>query len=343
MGFIGRLFGGKGDGDAPSDDEVGRMVERVIALNPRLRLARGHEARMRASIAKAVGHLRDLVAEFPEPRPLSHASWASDPYIRAFFGAADDVGSALARSTELCDFLEREPGLHEAYAVLGMAMSERRTLGVAREGDVVRSDVPQTTLSFSEQQVRICGPADDGLRREIVHRMIDQLGIEALSRIAADTSRRDVLEQERALLATRLRLLERQGSGMRSVLGGDGQVDAGELLRVRSQLEENDGELKNLGSRSEVLDRQLDTMCEVFADASQLIHVASRRVRLSRMNVVLPEQGAGESTDEGHTLDLEIARVPGDPPRERAFALVRVARVDVPKGRNMLDEAARLL
>jgi len=104
MGFIGRLFGGKGDGDAPSDEEVDRMVERVIALNPRLRLARGHEARMRASIAKAVGHLRDLVAGFPEPRPLSQASWASDPYIRAFFGAADDVGSALTSCsiTRIC-------------------------------------------------------------------------------------------------------------------------------------------------------------------------------------------------------------------------------------------------
>ena len=111
---------------------------------------------------------------------------------------------------------------------------------------------------------------------------------------------------------------------------------------MRAQMEENDRELKSLGSRAEALDRQLDVMCEVFADAGQLIHVAKQAAAAE------PDEcraaGAGSARDdEGHTLDLEIARVPGDPPRERAFALVRVVRADVPKARNMLDEAARLL
>jgi hypothetical protein len=315
------------------------MVERVIALSPRLRMARGHEARLQSAVAKAARHLRELVEGFPAPRVLNAASWASDPYIRAFFGAADDIGPVLSRSTELFGFLDNEQGLREGFAVLGMAMSERRTLGVAQEGGITRSDVPQTTVSFSDHQIRICGPQDAGLRREIVFRMIDQLAIEALSRIAADSSRRDELDQERALLATRLRLIERQGTGMRSVLGGPARGDASDSARLRTQMEENDRELKSLGSRAETLDRQLGVMCEVFADASQLIHVTAKRLRLSRMNVVLPEHGE----DEGHTLDLEIARVPGDPPSERAFALVQVSRGDVPKGRNLLDEAARLL
>ncbi len=339
MGLIARLFGEKGDRDAPRDEDVDRMVERVIALSPRLRMARGHEARLQSAIAKAAQHLRELVAAVPAPRVLNPASWASDPYIRAFFGSADDIGPALSRSMELCSLLDREQGLREGFAVLGMVMSERRTLGVAQEGGVTRSDVPQTTVSFSDHQIRICGPEDAGLRREIVFRMIDQLAIEALSRIAADSSRRDELEQERALLATRLRLIERQGTGMRSVLGGHALGDASEAARLRAQMEENDGELKSLGSRAETLDRQLDVMCEVFADASQLIQVATRRLRLSRMNVVLPEH----SDDEGHTIDLKIAHVPGDPPIERAFALVQVSRGDVPKARNLLDEAARLL
>jgi hypothetical protein len=315
------------------------MVERVIALSPRLRLARGHEARLRSAIAKAAAHLRELVAAFPAPRVLNPSSWASDPYIRAFFGSADDVGPALSRSAELCGFLDKEPGLREGFAVLGMAMSERRTLGVAQEGGITRSDVPQTTVSFSDHQIRICGPEDAGLRREIVFRMIDQLAIEALSQIAADSSRRDVLEQERALLVARLRLIERQGTGMRSVLGGEARGDAADSARVRTQMEENDRELKSLGSRAEALDRQLEVMCGAFADAGQLIRVTTRRLRVSRMNVVLAEH----AEEEGHTLDLEIARVPGDPPSERAFALVQVFRADVPKARNLLDEAARLL
>ncbi|MDM0110866.1 hypothetical protein QTI66_01835 [Variovorax sp. J22R133] len=339
MGLIGRLFGVKGAREAPRDEEVGQLVARVIELSPRLRLARGHEAQLRTGMAKALAHLRELVAEFPQAHVASATAWNADPSIKAFFASPDDIGMVLSRSSELSTFFEQAPGAQEASAVLGMGMNERKTLGVALEGDRTRSDVAQTTLSFCDHQIRICAASDDDLRKEIVRRLVDQLAIEGLSRIAANTDRREVLEQEHALLATRLRLLERQGRGMRSVIGGDGEVDAGELARLRERLEENDNALKGLGTRSEALDRELEGMCEVFAQASQLIRVTARRLRLSPMNVVLPEQGASE----GHLLDLQIARVPGDPPRERAFALVRVSRGDVPKPRNLLDEAARLL
>jgi hypothetical protein len=339
MSFFGRLFGGSSRPETPHDGEVERMTLRVIDLSPRLRLARGHEARLGAALAKTLAYLRELVAEFPAAHVANAAGWNSDPYLRAFFVSPDDIGMVLSRSTELAAFFEQAPGAHEASAVLGMGMNERKTLGVALEGDRTRSDVAQTTLSFCDHQIRICAGSDADLRQEIVRRMVDQLAIEGMSRIAAESVRRDVLQEEHALLATRLRLLDRQGTGMRSVMGGDSEVDAGELARLRERLEENDQALKNLGPRSESLNRQLDGMCEVFADAGKLIHVKPRRLRLSPMNVVLPEQGP----DEGCVLDLEIARVPGDPPRERAFALVRVARGDVPQPRNLLDEAARLL
>ncbi|WP_213959291.1 hypothetical protein [Variovorax sp. dw_954] len=338
MGLLDRLFGSKAS-NAPRDEEVGRMVQRVIALHPRLRTVHGHEARLEAAVAKAAAHLRGLVAAFPPPRGMDAASWSSDPHVRAFFAAADDIPLVLGRSTELRAFLEEQPGLAHVFAVLGMAMNERNTLGVAREGDVMRKDVAQTTLSFNDHQIRICAPAEAEVRQAIVHRLIDQLAIEALARIASDDDRRGVLEQERALLATRVRLLARQGAGMASVTGGEDPGDASQLARLRARLEENDGELKALGPRVGALDRQLDVVCELFADASTTMHVTSRRVRLSRMNVILPEQDA----EEGHALDLHTARVPGDPPRVRAFTLVRLARADVPKAANLLDRAEQML
>jgi hypothetical protein len=338
MGFFDRLFGSKRS-DAQRDEDVDQMVQRVIALSPRLRLAQGHQARLEAAVAKAAVHLRELVAAFPAPRKVSPASWSSDPYVRAFFAAADDIGPVLGRSEELRAFFDQQPGQQHAFAVVGMALTERRTLGVEQDGDVMRSDVAQTTLSFSDHQIRVCGPADEGLRQAIVHRMVDQLAIEALARISADSDRREVLEQERALLATRVRLLERQGAGMASFTGGEERGDAGEVERLRARLEENEKDLHAIGPRAEALQRQLDAVCEVFAEAGSKVRVTARRVRLSRMNVVLPEHG----TEHGDALDLDTARVPGDPPRERAFALVRLSRNDVPKAENLLDLAERML
>jgi hypothetical protein len=344
MGILDRLFGKKGARDTPTDGELERLVQRVLELSPRLRLARGHEARLRAAIAKAVDHLRDLVEGFPQPWPLAPAAWATDDSIRAFFAAADDVELTLGRAAELVEFFAQQPACHEAYAVLGMTLSERRTLGVARKGDVMRSDVAQTTVSFSDHQIRICAASDQQLRRDIVYRMVEQLAIEGLARNAAAGTRRDALEQERALLATRVRLLERRGTGMRSMVG-DEPVDSAEMNRVRAQLEENDAELKRIGSRTDALERQLEGMCGVFVQAARRILVKPKRLHVSRMNVVLGAHGAYDEEDleEGHLLDLKSTLVPGDPPRERVFALVRVARLDVPSPRNMLHDAERLL
>lgn len=316
------------------------MVRRVLRLNPRLRYAHGHDERLRSALAHSLDYLSGLLADFPPPRSLSARNWASDPYIRAFFAKNDDVGCALSRSADLHHFFEQASGLNEACAVLGMEMTERPTLGVSHEGGVTRTDVPQTTLSFGDHQLRICGSTMAALRDEMVGRLVDQMAVEALALIAQEGERRDMLERERALLAARLRILQRQGTGMRSVAGGDTQGDAGERARLGALMDENDRDLRGLGLLSETFDRQLEIFCEVFAQPARRIHVRKMRVRLNRMNVRVADD---VPQDEAHTLELEMALVPGDPPRERAVALVRVARADVPKPVDALAQAERLL
>jgi hypothetical protein len=194
-------------------------------------------------------------------------------------------------------------------------------LGVALEGDAIRRDVVQRTVSFSDHQVRICGRSESELRQEIVSRLVDQLGLEGLARIEADKSRRDLLERERALLKTRLQLLKRQGIGIRSMFGNDDVAESGELGRLQAQIEENERSLNSLGIRSEALEHALNRVCEVLANPSQHIYVESKRFRLDRMNVVQLKDSAEPSED----ITIQIARIPTTPPRMRAFTLVRFA------------------
>ncbi len=344
MGLIGRLFGAKDKDRTPHDPRLRQMVERVVAMHSRLRLAPRCEARLAAAMAPALSHIGELVAGVPRAHQASTAAWSTDPYVRAYFAAPDDINHVLARSRALHDFFDANPGASTAYAVMGMTMNERNTLGVARVGEQTRSDVPQTTLGFSDHLIRLCGVDEDGLREEVTQRMIDQIAIEGLAKVAADTSLREDLEQERALLATRLRLLERQGAGLRGMVGADepgGAGDPGELARVRAEAEENERRLQALGPRSEVLSRQLDTLCSAFGNAGELLQVSSLTRRIDRMNVVV-QHGVGDEA-ESHSLEFRVARVPGNPPQQRALAILKVARADLPHAANLLDNADRLL
>ncbi|MEC3768609.1 MULTISPECIES: hypothetical protein [Cupriavidus] len=340
MGFLGWMRRRKTQVPARESRELAELTERVTCLSPRLRLVPRYQQRIRPALEQALDYVRALVQQLPAARDASKEAWASDPYIHAFFGTPHDVELGFSRSPELREFFAQSADSAQAYAVLGMAMAERRTLGVALEGDVMRSDVPQTVISFSDHKVRIIACTEAALREEIVRRLFDQLTLESLARVAAGKSRRNVLEREQALLVARLRLLERQGTGMRSVLGGDGDGDGGpEQATLRAQVAENDRELAQLGKDAGALERQLECLAEVLTNARDFLSIESRHLRLSAMNVLL----AAESTAPAHEIELLTARIPGDPPLVRSFALVRFDRGDMLSSGALLDEAARLL
>lgn len=339
MSILSRLLG-REPLEAGQDKRLACEIEdRLLRLNPQLRLVRHHQSRLEPAIATAISYVSAIVDKVPPAREASAAAWAADPYIHAFFAAPDDIAQALSRSADLRAFFDHHPDASEAWAVLGMAMREKRILGAALEGEMLRSDVLQMTVSFSDHQVRMCGRTDAELRADIVRRLVDQLGLDGLARIALDKERRDILEQERALLKTRLQMLERQGVGLRSVFGHEAGPDAAELDELQEQIAENERNLGSLGIRSEALERELSQLCAVLSDPAPHIYVESRQFRLDRMNVVQPPASAAASAD----LTIELARIPTTPPQQRAFALVRFARADLLPPTSMLDEASRLL
>jgi hypothetical protein len=333
--------------DAPGEPDrahVADAVDRIVALSPHLRMARRYEARLAPAVATALRYAGGIVDAIPPAREASAAAWASDPYIHAFFAGADSVAPALSRSRDLRAFFEQNPDLAEVHAVLGMAMQEKRTLGVALEGGTLRRDVVHETISFSDHQVRICGRSEPALRDEIVRRLVVQLGLQGMARYAAEQTRRGLLESERALLRTRLQLLERKGAGMGGLVGarlpgGEDGAGADELARLQQAMAENEASIERLGLRSEALDRELAEVCAVLADPAAHLFVAPRHCVLSRMNVVLPP----ERRDDGDDVVFQLAQVPVVPPQERAFTLVRVARSSMCSATGLLDEAARLL
>jgi hypothetical protein len=327
------------DAAEPDRARIAGAVERIVALSPHLSMARRYQARLEPAVAAALRHVDGIVAGIPPAREASAAAWSLDPAIHAFFSGADAVAPALSRSRDLRAFFEQHPGLAEAHAVLGMAMHEKRVLGVALEGETMRRDVVQETVGFSDHQVRICGSSEPELRDEIGRRMVAQLGLQGMARYAAEQTRRGLLESERALLRTRLRLLERKGAGMGGLVGGDEAAGADELARLQEAMADNEAAMQRLGLRSEALDRELAEVCAVLADPAAHLFVRTKRCILNKMNVVQPP---GEP-DRGDELVFQVAQVPTVPPQARAFTLVRIARADLCTATGLLDEAARLL
>ncbi|CAG4892214.1 hypothetical protein [Paraburkholderia saeva] len=339
MGLLSWLFPGNRAPDGADARQMKEIVERIVRLNPQLRLVRECDARVAAAARRAIDYLERLVAEMPAACEASADTWATDPHIHAFFAGPDDVCEAFSRSDELRTYFRDHPEADEVFAVLGMAIVEKRTFGVAQHGASVRSDVMQTTVSFSDHQVRGCSASEAALRREIVLRVVDQLALEGIARIEADESRRGALEQERALLRTRLALLERQGAGMHALVGSEASCSPVDVARLQAQIDENDRALASLGLKTEALERELDVICEELSSPDAHFYVTKKTFRLDLLNVVVEE----DDTRPAENITFRIARLPARPDAMRAYAMVRFRRSNLLPARNTLPEAGRFL
>lgn len=339
MGFLRRLLR-LDDAAATFDTHATReALERVVKLSPQLRLAAAYQKRLGQAVGSSLAYVNELVDSLPPAREVSASAWSLDPLIHAFFATPDEVAPTLSHSTNLRTYFDQHPLALEVFAVLGMALTERHVLGVVQKGDTLLSDVHQTTISFSDHRVRVCGPTEAELRQEIVRRVLDQLVLEGIGRIESDTSRRDLLQRERALLKARLQLLERQGAGMSGVLGHGETADFAECARLQTQLDENDRSIAELGSKADALDRQLEVIREVLAEPASHVFLTSKKLRLNKMNIVIEDN----ESDEGVELDFRVARISSDPAGMRAFALVRFARADLQAPQSVHEMAKRPL
>ncbi|MFC0397395.1 hypothetical protein [Paraburkholderia rhizosphaerae] len=318
--------------------EVTQTIARITGAIPQLQLARQYDTRLAPAVRGTLDYATDLVAALPAPRDAAASTWSSDPYIHAFFATSDDVCTTFGHSQELREWFDDHIDCAEVYAVLGMDMVERSVLGVEQRDGKTRTDVQQTTVSFSDHRVRICGRSEAELHDEIVRRLVDQLALEALEQIASDKSRRDALEQERALLKTRLQLLQRQGAGMHAVIGA-APLELAEVARLQREIEDNERNLAELGFKTEAIERQFDLVQRIYADPAVHTYVTVKQLRLDQMNVVVDAKSTRPAAD----IELRIARIPAYPSEMRAFAIVRFKRADLPPAASLFGDTRRVI
>jgi hypothetical protein len=334
MSALGRILSFKRARSGSDQARINETTARILVMNPRLKNARHYEKSLVRALKTSLRYTDDLVASLPRLRDANADAWSSDPSIRAFFATPDDLPRAFSRSETLRAWFNGHANATHACAVLGMAMTERHILGVAREGDSIRRDVPQTALCFSDHRVRVCSDSDASLRAAIASRMIDQLALEGFASLAAN--QRDLLRQSRELIQERVALLERQGTGIRSVVGAP--VETADLARLQTQIEENAQALAELRVPGKLGELELACVCDVFSKPSEHIYVQSRRVRIDMMNIVQPE-----GNEAAREVEFDFARIPGNPAIVRAFILARFPREELLPGGLNIDAAIRAI
>ena len=95
-----------------------------------------------------------------------------------------------------------------------MAIQQKTVFGVEQQGDILRTDVPQVNVSFSDHRITHAAPDDQALRADLRQRALSELVAQALRRISTVKVRREGLREERMALQMRLKALNKEAEGL---------------------------------------------------------------------------------------------------------------------------------
>lgn len=274
---------------------VKEAIERAVdGVDARLRVLGGYRKRLRPSIIQAIDHVVALVDPLPPCIDVSRTRYGKDPYVTALFASADDLQQFFSRERGVQEYLDSLTGPvpDRISGLLMMDRNEKRVYGAELEGDILRRDVPQMTVSFNNRKLLDPNGEEQETRRALKRRAFDHLIALALKDVIDTRAERQELEQNYTLLSRKLATFEAEGWGFDP---GGAEINS-DHAAAQLKLDEIEAQLEALPARTELLDSSLDALVNVFSHSPEKLYSVLVTVIIDRMNVV--QKSVSDSANE---------------------------------------------
>jgi hypothetical protein len=162
----------------PPDPGLQAALDRVLSMvSPMLRFQPNLERQLAPAVEHALGYCAGLVAALPGPITINRRAFGGDPLVHALFATAGDIDEMLGRSQAIRDTVDHPESWQGEYfhAMLAARRQQKKQFGMAQHGNIIRNDVPQEILYFSDQT--LVGPSCD---LETTRRKLREKALESL-------------------------------------------------------------------------------------------------------------------------------------------------------------------
>lgn len=276
------IFGSR---DAPGrypESLIEMAIERTLdGTYPRLRALSGYRKRLREPVIHAIDHVIALVDAIPAPVYASAEVYLEDPRLGALFISPEHMREVFVNDAELGEFRARNPLCSDRINALLLAESKEKTiLGVELIGEMLCRDVPQITVSYRNH--RLIDPSADeaDARRQLKRRAFDHLISLALSRIIDAKGERAELNQQRALMRSKLTILNKGGWAF-----NDDANQRDDPAAIAAELEQIESQLAALTVDESSFAGQLEIVAEAMQSAEQQLWIEPVELHLDRLNI----------------------------------------------------------
>lgn len=324
-----------------TDQARGRYPESLIELAieravdgtyPRLRAISGYRKVLRAPVIHAIDQVISLVDSIPAILSATKACYSKTPLLSAVFVSPEHMREIFGNDPVLSEFRENNPACQERVTALLLAeRKEKNTLGVALEGEMLRRDVAQVTVSFGNHRLLAPATDEDESRRLLKHRAFDHLISLALIKICEAKGERAELNHHRELLRSKLGVLQNSGWSFDHPAAG-----RGDPVQLQQELDNIEHQLNALCVDDRTLSGQLDIVTNVLANAEKHLWAEDVELYLDKMNI----KREASSPEANQLYFSELHNTRG---QKMAMLLVSLSLEDLPRRQAFAANASRAL
>jgi hypothetical protein len=293
-------------------------------VGPMLRAASGYPRDLAGPASRALEYCAGLAQSIPGPVQIGRRAFAADPFVHALFGRADDIREMLGRSHAVREYLDSGAVDARFHALLGMRRKEKRQFGMALEGEMIRTEVPQTLLYFGDHT--LSDPATEAATaRERLQA--------SMFRGLAESFALHVRELQRDREQARLDRVVKQERAARQQNTAKEIPHAAHSRRLRHL----DVALSDC-TEDLTPARLLDQLAACFDDPSPFLRLDEVELNVDRMGVVADGGGAGGSADR-----LRFVEMTSRDRRQWVVVLACIARDEALEAVRAVEQATRYI
>ena len=318
---------------------IERAIERVVdGTDPRLRALPSYRKKLAPAVELAIDFVVDLVDSLPPPAELSGAQFSENDRIRGLFASRQHLREILGRSQVLRKYLDRRKGgpPENLYALLGAERSERSMMGMDLQGDIVKRDVMQQIVTFSNHRFVCPADSQSEISLEAKRRAFDNLVEYALQQILSSRLKREDTSRRYKLLKSKLQAMETAGLGINAIAEPD-QSEKIDIKDLQDQVVQLEDELAGTEAAPPTLDHYMDVIVETLSSPEQCLQTAPVSLKLNHMGIKLEEDATGRA------INMEMVELSLPNSRRVIVVPVWIPIAEMPEKRDFLQEAGRYL